>query len=252
MGITTTVVELAHALEGLITPVDCAGCGAVDTPLCDECSQACYAPLHRVDHDARYVTGLIPVWAISRYAGTTRRVVLAYKNHRRRNIAAIIHDAARSAGDQWIGAGASDADNVRHVADHLGAGGTLVMVPAPSGQLRRLQRRLVAADLARAFGQGIAAGGAVRTRRRSVAVCTADVLRRSLFSAAHLAGRGALEREAVRSGSVRLREGLEEDDVVVIVDDVITTGATLAASYRCLKDAGVRVAGALVLAATPG
>jgi adenine/guanine phosphoribosyltransferase-like PRPP-binding protein len=44
---------------------------------------------------------------------------------------------------------------------------------------------------------------------------------------------------------------LGESSVCILVDDVLTTGATLAAAERTLEDAGHDVLGATVLAATP-
>ena len=61
---------------------------------------------------------------------------------------------------------------------------------------------------------------------------------------------GVAERARNVSRSMVARHARVECDVVV-VDDVITTGATLDEAARALEYAGFRVRGALVLAATP-
>lgn len=63
-------------------------------------------------------------------------------------------------------------------------------------------------------------------------------------------GLGAHDREENVRGSLRARrrgDGAE----VVIVDDVVTTGATIDEAARALQDAGFRVLAAVALAATP-
>jgi ComF family protein len=62
-------------------------------------------------------------------------------------------------------------------------------------------------------------------------------------------GLGRAERRANVAGSLRARpaEGLR----VVVVDDVVTTGATLAEAVRALRAAGAEVVGAATAAATP-
>ena len=156
-------------------------------------------------------------------------------------------------GDEWFGSAAADARVQAHVAQHLIGGGELVLVPAPSGPMRRIRRRLVAAELADAFAQGIEAAAAARLGSARVRIRTADILRRRpvLAFGGHLAGRSADARAAARRDAIRVVQNLEVDSVVVLVDDVVTSGATLDASYRALKACGIRVAGALVLARTP-
>lgn len=61
---------------------------------------------------------------------------------------------------------------------------------------------------------------------------------------------GAHERAANVHGSMRVR-GRGESTPVVLVDDVMTTGATLHEGARVLTAAGFRVVGAVVLADTP-
>jgi len=131
-------------------------------------------------------------------------------------------------------------------------------------QRRRLATSLRAALAAAAAGeQDVLAvpvpGGSARSRRRGYRVVD-ELLRgagvrpdRALYWARRAEDQRALAREeriANLSGALysrRLRFGAR----VVIVDDVTTTGATLAEARRALVEAGAAVVGAAVLARTP-
>jgi predicted amidophosphoribosyltransferase len=63
-------------------------------------------------------------------------------------------------------------------------------------------------------------------------------------------GLGAQDRETNVRGSMRARRRTEGAEAV-IVDDVVTTGATLDEAARALEAAGFRVVAAVALAATP-
>lgn len=62
-------------------------------------------------------------------------------------------------------------------------------------------------------------------------------------------GRDARARNV--AGSMRVRTPAEQGTGVVIVDDVVTTGATLDEAARALRAAGMHPLGAVTLAATP-
>lgn len=68
------------------------------------------------------------------------------------------------------------------------------------------------------------------------------------------AGLGAAQRAANLAGRFGVRTSLlraaEDLGHLVLVDDVITTGATLRESQRALEEAGLRTGGAAVMAAT--
>lgn len=66
------------------------------------------------------------------------------------------------------------------------------------------------------------------------------------------AGLDADGRQANLTGNLVARGRLpDRDTAVVVVDDVVTTGATLAELGRVLRGCGVRVLGAATVAATP-
>ncbi|WP_337174024.1 ComF family protein [Paludisphaera sp.] len=109
-----------------------------------------------------------------------------------------------------------------------------LVAPVPQHWFRRLRRRYNQADvLARALA------AVLRREAR-------DVLRRVKYTP-HLVGRTRQDRDAVMRGAFAARRGADlKGRTVVLVDDVLTTGATLGSAARALKRAGAR--GVMVVA----
>jgi predicted amidophosphoribosyltransferase len=207
----------------LILPLECGGCGAPSTRWCDACA-----------HDLRVRQGQphlitprvhpgVPVFSLGRYAGPRRSAIVAIKEHGRADLIRPL-GAALSAGLAQLLA--------------WGVLGTPVtVVPAPTRGLAARRRGgdpVTRMALAATTGQPDAS---VVQALRMKALVRDSV---GLSSAA---------RQRNVAGRVRLRvprEGFAGD--VLVVDDIVTTGATAAESVRVLQTSGIPVAAVLALA----
>lgn len=200
-------------LGELLLPQKCAGCATPGALLCDDCRLELARPPERVFPNT---APLVPVFALGPYAGAHRGVVLSMKE---RN-----HLAVRKYAGAVLRAG----------VEYLEARGDIpvsaVLVPAPTRQ-----------SSARARG-----GDPVEQICRASGFAVAPVL--SLDPrAADQSGLDEAARRSNLSGAVRLTAA--PGGRVVVVDDVVTTGATLRASVAILLAHGVDVAACVTLCA---
>ncbi|WP_344685548.1 ComF family protein [Saccharopolyspora taberi] len=224
----TWLRRTCHGLVDLVFPLHCAGCGRTGTGLCDDCGGA-LGGLRRVARPL--LAAGPPVYALGRYAGAARRAVLAYKENGQRHLAEPFGRLLASAS--------------RGVAELHGwrTDRPWAVVPAPSRAIA--SRRRGGAHMAR-----VACSMAESQEPRAeVADCLVTGA-----GARDSAGLDAAERVRNLSGGVVVRTGSLPAQAarIVLIDDVITTGATVASSLAALGSRGVEVDVVLSLTATAG
>ncbi|MFG2624942.1 ComF family protein [Streptomyces sp. NPDC048473] len=206
-------------ISGLVLPVSCGGCGRPRTELCEECRAELYGGVPRRVRPVPEPVGLPVVHAAAAYENAVRAVLLAHKERGALGLAGALGKALAGA--------------VRGGTGQVGVVGPLLLVPVPS------TRRAVAArghDPMRRVA--LAAAGELRrggTRARVVAVL------RQRRPVADQAGLGARQRQANLAGALEVVAGGERllaAGRVVLVDDLLTTGASLAEAARAIGAAG--------------
>lgn len=232
-GVRRIRTILAPLLD-LVLPAECAGCGAgAPAGLCPDCAAVLWhrpAPTRPTPAPA----GLPPCLALGDYDGPLRELILAYKERGRRDLVAPLGDALAAV-----------------VLVAAGVRATLTLVPVPDtpaaararhgDHMLRLARR--AARWLRHRGVSALVCSPLRAlpRTDSVHLDRADRARSARDAFVPRQGRVAALQELV-AGEPAAR--------VVLLDDVLTTGATLAAVADRLDRCGVPVAAAVTLAAT--
>ena len=204
-------------LLDLVLPRSCVGCARPGQPLCARCRPRGGA-LAVPGHESA-------TFAATTYEFAVRAALLQYKERGRRDLApalgALLAAAVREVLRSTRGAQAR----------------RIVLVPVPSS------RRAAAAR----------GGDHVLRLARRAATQTGTPTVRALTPAraiADSAGLGAAERANNMHAALRARAA-PPGCAAVVVDDIVTTGATLRESCRALVAAGWPVLGAAVIAATP-
>ncbi|RAX50967.1 ComF family protein [Arthrobacter sp. AQ5-05] len=234
-----------HGTAALLFPVDCVCCRRPDTVVCGPCAGSLRAScLHprRVENRAAALPldgrlEPLPVVAAGAYEHELAAVVLAFKNHQMPALGRyLVPPLARAV--------LASLDTL------VDPGRPVVLVPVPT-RLRARSRRgyfpvgLLLSRLrrARVLPAGVQVGNLVRYR-----------VARQFTSAQKGKGRrarGAVHGTMHAPATPHLARLVAAGTQVLFVDDVLTTGATLAEAHRALAGSGLRVCGAAVLAATP-
>ncbi len=221
------------SLLSLAVPVDCPGCGAADLPLCRTCRGRLLVSARRVTAPA--LRPGLPAWCGPDYGGAVARLVVSWKERGR-------HDLTRALALALAGSLAAALSGCR------GAGGPVLIVPVPT---RRSARRARGEDLV--LRLAALAGDRLRRERLHVPIRIGPVLT--------VRGRGedqsrlsAAQRRENVAGTLRVRPGavpLVPGNPCIVVDDVLTTGSTLAEACRALESAGAVVLAAATVCRTP-
>ncbi|MBU9764052.1 ComF family protein [Mycobacterium sp. TNTM28] len=204
----------------LILPLQCGGCGAPSTRWCASCA----AQLRVADDQPHLFTPRtdpgVPVFALGRHAGVRRQAIVAAKERGRADLIAPLADALRA--------------GLHHLLVWGMVGTPVTLVPAPT---RRIAARRRGGDPVRRLAT-LAADGLP-----GVSVATVLRLRPWVRDSV---GLSSTARQRNIAGRVRLVGGVAGE--VVLVDDIVTTGATAAESVRMLTEAGAQVSAVLAIA----
>ena len=217
------VFTISHSLReavldaiAVVLPIACAGCDDDDRGLCSGCrGQLQPHPFARPLDDGT------PVWAALVYDGAARRAILGLKEKGRTDVARALAVPLRSAVSCFRLHAGSAAGTVE-----------LAIPPVNRASFRRRGYDPVRL-LARAAGLPQPVSVLVNLHERA-SQKTLDRAQRAVNLVGSMAASRPLNGRSF-----------------LVLDDVVTTGATLAEVIRSLRDGGAEVVGAAVLAATP-
>jgi predicted amidophosphoribosyltransferase len=208
----------------LILPLECGGCGAPSTRWCDACAAELSVAAEQPHVVNPRIDPQVPVFALGRYAGARRQAILAMKEHGRGDLVAPLARALAVGVHRLLTWGMVETP--------------LTIVPAPT---RRSAARRRGGDPVARLARAAVAG------HPDVAVVQALRLRALVRDSVGL-GTSARERNIAGRVLLRGQRATLSGTEVVIVDDIVTTGATARESVRTLRAAGIPVAAVLAIA----
>ena len=223
-------------LADLVLPNACAGCAADRVPLTAGVCAGCAAELEALrpfrTAPSPAPPGLPPCVATGAYEGALRGVLLAYKERGRHRLAGPLGTLLAAA-----------------VATMVPRGTPVLLVPVPSTAAAARERNgdHMARLATHAVRQLRAAGWQADLSRRLQALPRPD------SASLNVSERAAAAESSLRIRGARigvLRREWPRKGTLVVVDDIVTTGATLAAVTGRLGEANMQVTGAAVVAAT--
>ncbi|MBB5632622.1 putative amidophosphoribosyltransferase [Cryobacterium mesophilum] len=209
------VREAALDAVAVLFPVSCAGCGAPDRVLCGVCRVGVAGEATRSILDCG-----VAVTSATRYEEIARTVILQLKEHGRTDVARPLGPLLRTAMELAVADAPSGSPGIEVCA-------------VPAGFAARRRRGYSPVEtLLRSAG----------FRGSRVLVHTGAVAQQKLLDRSH--------RETNLRGSMSARVSLSGRRFL-IVDDVVTTGATISEAARAIRAAGGDVVAAATLASTP-
>jgi predicted amidophosphoribosyltransferase len=207
----------------LVLPLECGGCGAPATRWCATCAGVLQVAADEPHVISPRLDPGVPVFALGRHAGIRRHAIVALKEDGRTDLIPPLAHALALGIHRLLSWGVLELP--------------LTVVPAPTRRLAARRR-----------------GGDPVTRLLTAAVAahpeiTVVPALRLKSSAKDSVGLSSADRQRNLAGRIRVTVSkFGEGSDVLLMDDIVTTGATACESVRMLQSAGARVAGVLALA----
>lgn len=226
----------AVAAGDLLLGSSCHGCGSPGWNLCDGCSRVLAGTRPRRAGPDPRPPGFPTTWAAGPYDELARSLVIAHKERQALGLTRLLGERLALALLALLAA----VGATRSAAGGALALPSLTLVPVPSTRQ---------AIRARGFDAGLALARAAADRLPSRAPVRVSPLLAPVRRVADQSGLGAAARWQNLAGAYRLRRP-PTTRTVVVVDDVVTTGASLSEACRALAAGGVTALGAATVAAT--
>jgi predicted amidophosphoribosyltransferase len=210
----------------LVLPLECGGCGTPSIRWCAACARQLAVRPDEPHLITPRVDPGVPVLSLGRYVGARREAIVAVKEHGRADLIAPLAIALQAGLERLLTWGV--------------VGTPLIVVPAPTRRSAARRR----------------GGDPVTRMARAAAAELRDVPDIQVVQALRLralardsVGLSGADRQRNIAGRVKITKPAQvlANDVLV-VDDIVTTGATASESVRVLRIAGAQVAGVLAIA----
>lgn len=218
------VANACREALSLVLPVSCAGCGELDYNLCPACQAVLVPELQYRELFDPVAKLRLPLWYSMELTQVSSSVLHEFKEQGRTSVAKHLARPYVSALQAAYAAGGAESSST---TAHI----TWVVPPSSRANFR--QRGYVPITV-------LAQAAGVRPQR--LLVNTRRRIDQSVL--------GRMERFENMRGSFRTKKNLDGRSVIIL-DDVLTTGATLQECARALRAEGANVIGAAVLAYTP-
>ncbi len=217
--------DTAHVLD-LVLPLECGGCGAPSIRWCTACARQLAVKADEPHLITPRVDPGVPVLSLGRYAGVRREAIVAVKEHGRADLIAPLAVALQAGLERLLTWGV--------------VGTPLTIVPAPT---RRSAARRRGGDPVTRMARVATAGLRDVPDIRVVQALRLRALARDSV------GLSSADRQRNIAGRVKITKPSKAlAGAVLVVDDIVTTGATASESVRVLHIAGAHVAGVLAIA----
>jgi len=234
--------SLAATLETAL-PTTCGGCGAPGLTWCatceDEVSRSAYPGGPRQVRPRPCPEGYPPTWAVTPYGGAVRSALVAFKDGDRRDLRTVLAPMLSGAMASALGAD-------HHLSSVLAAGrGPVIVVPVPSSPSAVRRRGDAPLEL-------LASAALGQTARCQIDLRLWPVLRLRR-RVADQAGLSHRQRATNVEHAMQVRARWQvsvHGATCLLVDDVLTTGATLTEAARALRAGGAGHIAAATVAAT--
>lgn len=223
------VLPLREALLdawAVISPTECSGCGTADRAVCTRCRLALAPFVHATRRTAEDVSteDSITVWSALEFAGPAQRVIGAFKDGGRTDAASVLAVPLLAA--------------VVAALEHSGqlggndSGGAVRLATIPSSRQAMRSRGFKPVELL----------------MRRAGLRASPILRQN-GEAADQVGLDRVSRYLNKRGSLAATRALDGYRFL-LVDDIVTTGATLFEARRAIRAGGGMVVGYATLAET--